>query len=65
MEQDDTVVTRTVLQLGEELGEVIPLSEIYKLLSDLNRNTVDSALRKLEGSGMISFLNRETISLNK
>ena len=64
MENNKSLVKRSVLQLQRDFGNVIPIEEIIKINPEVSQEEVMEALEELKNEGLVSLLDEESIQVN-
>lgn len=64
MENNKSLVKRSVLQLQRNFGNVIPIEEIIKINPEVSEEEVMQALDELKNDGLVSLLDEESIQVN-
>ena len=65
MDEKKKEINKTIIQLSEEFGEVIPLDEIRKLHPDIKKSNIKKAIDILAEEGIVSYIDKTSISLNE
>ena len=64
MENNKSLVKRSVLQLQRNFGNVIPIEEIIKVNPEVSEEEIMQALDELKNEGLVSLLDEESIQVN-
>ena len=64
MENNKSLVKRSVLQLQRNFGNVIPVEEIIKVNPEVSEEEIMQALDELKNEGLVSLLDEESIQVN-
>jgi len=64
MENNKSLVKRSVLQLQRNFGNAIPIEEIIKINPEVSEEEIMQALDELKNDGLVSLLDEESIQVN-